>query len=31
MTKFLDLKNKWMQDSAFRAEHEALEDEFRLG
>lgn len=30
MTKFSDLKNKWMQDPAFRAEYEALEDEFRL-
>jgi len=30
MTRFSDLKKKWMQDPAFRAEYEALEDEFRL-
>jgi len=30
MTRFSDLKNKWMQDPAFRAEHGALEAEFRL-
>jgi len=30
MTKMADLKRKWMQDPAFKAEYDALEDEFAL-
>ncbi len=30
MTQLKDLKSKWMADPEFRAEYEALEDEFTL-
>ncbi len=30
MTQVKDLQKKWMQDEAFRAEYDALEEEFSL-
>lgn len=30
MSSLADLKRKWMQDPAFKAEYDALEDEFAL-
>ncbi len=30
MTKLSDLRSKWMQDETFRAEYDALDEEFSL-
>lgn len=30
MTKFSDIKKRWMRDTAFRREYDALEEEFAI-